>query len=120
MYGLVSILIKNRRILFLISVFAYCLTLFVQTDIYIIQRTLVWGICFFLGSVLNEIHFNKISLKKFLVFFVIFDFIYMLVWFLFYEVESKRDSVSYSNPGVWGIAFIVCILVAFVIFPKIS
>ncbi|EJG75365.1 putative membrane protein [Streptococcus pneumoniae 2082239] len=65
-YGLLSILVKNRRMLFLISVFAYCLTLFVQTDIYIIQRTLVWGLCFFLGSVLNEIHFDKINLKKFL------------------------------------------------------
>ena len=40
-YGLVSILVKNRRMLFLISIFAYCLTLFVQTDIYIIQKTLV-------------------------------------------------------------------------------
>lgn len=119
-YGLVSILIKNRRMLFLISVFAYCLTLFVQTDIYIIQRTLVWGICFFLGSVLSEIHFDKINLRKFLLFFVLFDFIYMFAWFLFYEVGSKKDYVSYSNPGLWGIAFIVCILVAFAIFPKME
>ena len=119
-YGLVSILIKNRRMLFLISVFAYCLTLFVQTDIYIVQRTLVWGICFFLGSVLSEIHFGKINLKKFLFFFVLFDFIYMFAWFLFYEVGSKKDYVSYSNPGLWGIAFIVCVLAAFVIFPKME
>lgn len=119
-YGLVSILIKNRRMLFLISVFAYCLTLFVQTDIYIIQRTLVWGICFFLGSVLSEIHFDKINLKKILLFFVLFDFIYMFAWFLFYEVGSKKDYVSYSNPGLWGIAFIVCVLVAFAIFPKME
>lgn len=34
-YGLLSIVIKNRRSLFLISVLAYCCTLFVQTDIYI-------------------------------------------------------------------------------------
>ena len=119
-YGLVSILVKNRRMLFLISVFAYCLTLFVQTDIYIVQRTLVWGICFFLGSVLSEIHFDKINLKKFLLFFVLFDFIYMFAWFLFYEVGSKKDYVSYSNPGLWGIAFIVCVLVAFAIFPKME
>ena len=119
-YGLISILIKNRRILFLISVFAYCLTLFLQIDIYIIQRTLVWGICFFLGSMLSEIHFDKINLKKILFFFVPFDFIYMLAWFLFYEVGSKKDYVSYSNPGLWGIAFIVCVLVAFAIFPKME
>ena len=119
-YGLVSILIKNRRTLFFISISAYCLTLFVQTDIYIIQRTLVWGICFFLGSVLSEIHFDKINLKKILFFFVLFDFIYMFAWFLFYEVGSKKDYVSYSNPGLWGIAFIVCVLVAFVIFPKME
>ena len=119
-YGLVSILIKNRRMLFLISVFAYCLTLFIRTDIFIIQRTLVWGICFFLGSVLSEVHFDKINLKKFLLFFVLFDFIYMFAWFLFYEIDSKKEHVNYSNPGLWGIAFIVCVLAAFVIFPKME
>ena len=119
-YGLVSILIKSRRMLFLISVFAYCLTLFVRTDIFIIQRTLVWGICFFLGSVLSEIQFDKINLKKFLFFFVLFDFIYMFAWFLFYEIDSKKEHVNYSNPGLWGIAFIVCVLVAFAIFPKME
>ena len=119
-YGLVSILIKSRRMLFLISVFAYCLTLFVRTDIFIIQRTLVWGICFFLGSVLSEIQFDKINLKKFLFFFVLFDFIYMFAWFLFYEIDSKKEHVNYSNPGLWGIAFIVCVLVAFAILPKME
>ena len=106
--------------LFLISVFAYCLTLFIRTDIFIIQRTLVWGICFFLGSVLSEVHFDKINLKKFLLFFVLFDFIYMFAWFLFYEIDSKKEHVNYSNPGLWGIAFIVCVLAAFVIFPKME
>lgn len=119
-YGLLSILVKNRRMLFLISVFAYCLTLFIRTDIFIIQRTLVWGICFFLGSVLSEVHFDKINLKKFLLSFVLFDFIYMFAWFLFYEIDSKKEHVNYSNPGLWGIAFIVCVLAAFVIFPKME
>lgn len=117
-YGLLSIVIKNRRILFLISVLAYCCTLFVQTDIYIIQKTLVWGVCFLLGSILSEIRLNRIDSKKFLLFFIAFDFIYMLAWFLLYEVDSKKDYVSYSNPGLWGIAFVVCILFAFIIFPK--
>ncbi len=119
-YGLLSIVIKNRRILFLISVLAYCCTLFVQTDIYIIQKTLVWGVCFLLGSILSEIRLNRIDSKKFLLFFIPFDLIYMLAWLLFYEVDSKKDYVSYSNPGLWGIAFVVCILFAFIIFPKIK
>ena len=119
-YGLLSILVKNRRMLFLISVFAYCLTLFIRTDIFIIQRTLVWGICFFLGSVLSEVHFDKINLKKFLLFFVLFDFIYMFAWFLFYEIDTKKEHVNYSNPGLWGIDFIVCVLAAFVIFSKME
>lgn len=119
-YGLLSIVIKNRRILFLISVLAYCCTLFVQTDIYIIQKTLVWGVCFLLGSILSEIRLNRIDSKKFLLFFIPFDLIYMLAWLLFYEVDSKKDYVSYSNPGLWAIAFVVCILFAFIIFPKIE
>ena len=119
-YGLLSIVIKNRRILFLISVLAYGCTLFVQTDIYIIQKTLVWGVCFMLGSVLSKINLNRIDSKKFLLFFIVFDFIYMLVWFLFYEIESKKDYVSYNNPGLWGIAFIVCIVFSFLFFPKIE
>lgn len=64
-YGLLSIVFKNRKSLFLVSVFAYIFTLFIQIDIFIVQRTLVWGICFFLGSVLSEIHFDKINLKNF-------------------------------------------------------
>lgn len=117
-YGLLSIVIKNRRILFLISVLAYSYTLLVQTDVYIIQRMLVWGVCFLLGSVLSEIHLDRIDSKKFLLFFITFDLIYMLAWFLLYEVDSKKDYVSYSNPGLWGIAFVACILFAFIIFPK--
>lgn len=78
-YGLLSIVFKNRKSLFLVSVFAYIFTLFIQ-----------------------------------------FDFIYMFAWFLFYEVGSKKDYVSYINPGLWGIAFIVCVLVAFAIFPKME
>lgn len=119
-YGLLSIVIKKRRMLLLISVFAYCCTLFVQTDIYIIQRTLVWGVFFLLGSVLSEIQLDRMDAKKFLLFFIPFDLIYMLAWLLFYEVDSKKDYVSYSNPGLWGIAFVVCILFAFIIFPKIE
>ena len=106
-YGLLSIVIKKRRMLLLISVFAYCCTLFVQTDIYIIQRTLVWGVFFLLGSVLSEIQLDRMDAKKFLLFFIPFDLIYMLAWLLFYEVDSKKDYVSYSNPGLWGIAFVV-------------
>ncbi|VJE85010.1 putative acetyl transferase [Streptococcus pneumoniae] len=76
-YGLLSVVFKNRKSLLLVSVFAYIFTLFIQTDIFIVQRTLVWGVCFCLGSVLSAIHFGKINLKKFLFFFVLFDFIYM-------------------------------------------
>lgn len=119
-YGLLSILVKNRRMLFLVSVFAYCLTLFVHTDIYIIQRTLVWGICFVLGSILSEMNLHKINPKKFLFFSIVFDLLYMLMWILFYEVDSTKDYVSYSNPGLWGIAFIFSVLVAFVVLPKVE
>ena len=119
-YGLLSIVVKKRRMLLLISALAYCSTLFVQSDIYIIQRTLVWGVCFLLGSVLSEIHLDRMDAKKFLLFFIPFDLIYMSAWFLFNEVDSKKDYVSYSNPGLWGIAFVVCILFSFILFPKIE
>ena len=44
----------------------------------------------------------------------------MLMWTLFYEVDSTKDYVSYSNPGLWGVAFIFSVLVAFVVFPKME
>ena len=55
-YGLLSVVIKSRKALFLVSIFAYILTLFIQSDIFIVQRTLVWGVCFLLGSILSEIN----------------------------------------------------------------
>ena len=118
-YGLLSVVIKSRKALFLVSVFAYILTLFIQSDIFIVQRTLVWGVCFLLGSILSEINLYKINPKKLLFSFIAFDLIYMLMWTLFYEVDSTKDYVSYSNPGLWGVAFIFSVLVAFVVFPKI-
>ena len=102
-YGLLSIVIKKRRILFLISILAYCSTLFIQTDIYISQRTLVWGVCFMLRNILSEIHLDKISSKKFLLFFIVFDLIYMLVWFLFYEIDSKKIMLAIVIPDCGGL-----------------
>ena len=119
-YGLLSVVIKSRKALFLVSVFVYILTLFIQSDIFIVQRTLVWGVCFLLGSILSEINLYKINPKKLLFSFIAFDLIYMLMWTLFYEVDSTKDYVSYSNPGLWGVAFIFSVLVAFVVFPKME
>ena len=119
-YGFLSVYFKSRKVLFVVSIFAYTLTLFIQSDIFIVQRTLVWGVCFLLGSILSEINLHKINPKKLLFSFIVFDLFYMLMWVSFYEVDSTKDYVSYSNPGLWGVAFIFSVLVAFVVFPKME
>ncbi len=72
-YGFLSVYFKSRKVLFVVSIFAYTLTLFIQSDIFIVQRTLVWGVCFLLGSILSEINLHKINPKKLLFSFIVFD-----------------------------------------------
>lgn len=75
-YGLLSIYIKRKEILFTISGVGFVIALLMNFDIYIVQKTLVWGMFFMLGAVLRSVDLSKLNVKLVIGGALIFDIIY--------------------------------------------
>ncbi|MDU4713375.1 MAG: acyltransferase [Gemella haemolysans] len=119
-YGFLSIYIKRKDILFIISIIGFTITLFIEIDSFIIQRMLIWGMFFMLGAVLSKVNMENIDIKLVIPVVVIFDIIYMISWRKYYRLEGKLINISYDNPQLWVIGFIVSVIVAFIIFPRVE
>ena len=119
-YGLLSVYIKRKETLFVISGVGFVITLLMNFDIYIVQKTLVWGMFFMLGSVLRSVDLSKLNIKLVVAGVIIFDIIYMICWSIYYRPNVKKMYVTYDTPQFWAIAFIVSVGVAFVIYPRVE
>lgn len=119
-YGLLSVYIKRKEILFIISGVSFVISLLMNFDIYIVQKTLVWGMFFMLGAILRSVDLSKLSIKLVVGGAVIFDIIYMVCWSIYYRPNVKKMYVTYDTPQLWAIAFIVSVGVAFVIYPRLE
>lgn len=75
-YGLLSVYIKRKEILFIISGVGFVIALLMNFDIYIVQKTLVWGMFFMLGAVLRSVDLSKLNVKLVIGGALIFDIIY--------------------------------------------
>lgn len=119
-YGLLSVYIKRKQILFVISGVGFVIALLMNFDIYIVQKILVWGMFFMLGAVLRLVDLSKLNVKLVAGAAVIFDIIYMICWSIYYRPNVKKMYVTYDTPQFWAIAFIVSVGVAFVIYPRVE
>ena len=119
-YGLLSVYIKRKEILFVISGVGFVIALLMNFDIYIVQKILVWGMFFMLGAVLRLVDLSKLNVKLVAGAAVIFDIIYMICWSIYYRPNVKKMYVTYDTPQFWAIAFIVSVGVAFVIYPRVE
>ena len=119
-YGLLSVYIKRKETLFTISGVGFVIALLMNFDIYIVQKTLVWGMFFMLGAILRSVDLSKLSIKLVIGGAVIFDIIYMVCWSIYYRTNMKKMYVTYDTPQLWAIAFIVSVGVAFVIYPRVE
>lgn len=110
--GFLSLYIKNDKVLFIISLVGYLIVSVFPTDVYFIQRVLVWSPMFILGKILKNI-----KLKKYIMYISIAGyFIYLVLWIMF----NFKNQVNYSTPGVYGIVFPVSILIAFTVYPALN
>ena len=73
-----------------------------------------------LGAVLSKVNMENIDIKLVIPVVVIFDIIYMISWRKYYRLEGKLINISYDNPQLWVIGFIVSVIVAFIIFPRVE
>ena len=119
-YGLLSVYIKRKETLFVISGVGFVIALLMNFDIYIVQKILVWGMFFMLGAVLRLVDLSKLNVKLVAGAAVIFDIIYMICWSIYYRPNVKKMYVTYDTPQFWAIAFIVSVGVAFVIYPRVE
>lgn len=119
-YGLLSVYIKRKETLFIISGVGFVIELLMNLDIYIVQKTLVWGMFFMLGAVLRSVDLSKLNIKLVIGTTVIFDIIYMICWSIYYRPNVKKMYVTYDTPQFWAIAFIVSVGVAFIIYPRVE
>ena len=119
-YGLLSVYIKRKETLFIISGVGFVIALLMNFDIYIVQKVLVWGMFFMLGAVLHSVDLSKLNVKLVVGAVVIFDIIYMICWSVYYRPNVKKMYVTYDTPQFWAIAFIVSVGVAFVIYPRVE
>lgn len=107
--GFLSLVIKNSKVLFAISIIGFLIVNIYPVPIYLIQRTLVWLPLFMLGNILREIKFAKKAAYLFGLGYIIYISIWMLVNF--------KTRISYSLPGVWAIILPISVLLAFSVFP---
>ena len=54
-YGFLSIFIRNKNHLFMISILGYIITLVYMSEIFFVKKVLAWGVIFMLGSVLRTV-----------------------------------------------------------------
>lgn len=110
--GFLSLFIKNEKILFLISLLGYIVVTVFPTNVYIIQRVLIWTPMFIFGKILRNI-----PLKKYILYLSMLCYVtYLTLWMIF----NFKTQIGYSMPGWGGIIFPISVLLAFSIFPSIN
>lgn len=113
-----SIFIKNKGILFIIFTLGFLLSLLLPSDVYIVQKVLLWAFFFVFGYVIND---NKVlsiinSNKKLIVASAL---VIISIFFIIWWKSNPTEYVSYDSPGLWGLIFVVSVPLAFVIYPKL-
>ncbi|QGZ69860.1 acyltransferase family protein [Pediococcus pentosaceus] len=110
--GFLSLYIKNDKILFNISLIGYLIITIFPTDIYLIQRVLIWSPMFMLGKILRDV-----KLKSYITYITISGYvIYLILWMVF----NFKTQISYSTPGIQGIIFPISIFFAFSVYSSIN
>lgn len=113
--GLLSLLIKDKKVMFGITLMMLVLVSLFPNNLMIIQRVGLWAPVFMLGSLLRDISL-KDNKSRLLILAVVIA-AYLIAWYNF-DFENR---ISYSNPGLWGIIFYISVIFAFMlfsIFPK--
>lgn len=117
--GLISIKVKSYNQLFLISLFAYILSLFFPVNIYIIQKVLLWSFFFIFGYWLKKSGLTMFLQEQWK--WITSLSIGVIVMFLiFWQQSSPSFYISYDTPGLWGLIFSVSVVLAFTCYPILN
>lgn len=112
--GLLSIKIKNEKIIFLILVIGYIIASICNFKLYFLQRFLVWAPMFYLGYLLK----GKTIQLDFKTWILVIAYLAHVL--IFRVLNPYADYASQSNPQIWGIFSVIGILLGFTFIPLIS
>ena len=118
-YGFLSIFLKNKYYLFMISILGYIITLGYMSEIFFVKKVLAWGVIFMLGSVLRTVKITDIKFNNIILLGTIFNIIYIYIMYISFNVDGKIIT-DYNYPRWWIIGYIGNVILAFIIFPKIE
>ena len=118
-YGFLSIFIKNKNHLFMISILGYTITLVYMSEIFFVKKVLAWGVIFMLGSVLKTVKFNDIRFRNLILLGTIFNIVYIYTMYISFNIDGKIIT-DYNYPRWWISGYIGNVILAFIIFPKIE
>ena len=118
-YGFLSIFIKNKNYLFMISILGYIITLVYMSEIFFIKKVLAWGVIFMLGSVLKTVKFNDIRFRNIILLGITFNIVYIYMMYILFNVDGKIIT-DYNYPRWWIIGYTGNVILSFIIFPKIE
>lgn len=114
--GFISLFVKSKYQLLGITFILMIFINIFNTDIYIIQRTLLWSFFFVLGYVLRYVNLDVIRNWKVIALLLLSHILYIFTWFK-YDFE---DRISYHLPQWWALIFVISIVWAFLLIPKIN
>lgn len=111
--------IKSKWLVGMIVFICYLFSLTIPSDIYVIQRTLLWTLFFFLGYIFNNekvLQFLIEKNKK----IVFVSFVLVTVLLYLWKAGNPEFYISYHSPSIWGLIFLISLPVGFSIYKKID
>lgn len=109
-FGLISIRVKSKYILFLISLLFLLLSIYFPTNLMMPQRVGLWSSVFIFGSLLRDI-----EIKSPLPWIVGLGLIILSYLYTWYQLDFE-NRISYYHPRIWGTIFFVVVIFAFLLY----
>ncbi|MBF0714000.1 acyltransferase [Gemella sp. GH3] len=111
--GLLSIIIKDKIKLFIVTLIILLIVNIFPNDYMIIQRVGLWSSVFMLGNILKDFKLKNLKYSALLLFFTILS--YLGIWYYF-DFDNR---ISYYLPRIWGIIFFIIVPFAFIVFSNL-
>ena len=93
-YGFLSIFLKNKYYLFMISILGYIITLGYMSEIFFVKKVLAWGVIFMLGSVLRTVKITDIKFNNIILLGTIFNIgNVILAFIIFPKIEEISSNI---------------------------
>ena len=114
-----SIWIKSYRHLFIISVVAYLLSIFVPTNIYIVQKIFLWTFFFLLGSWIRHSGVGTFLTNRWKSISCV-TLVVITVFLIYWQLSAPTFYISYDRPGLNGLIFPVSVILAMASYPILN